>query len=1159
MPCYDSRTIPSVLLSLFLCSGGLGCLDDEPDDDDTSEPGDDDTQGDDDTGDDDTGDDDTGDDDTGDDDTGDDDTDAGDQDGDGSPTGVDCDDQDPNNYPGNLEVCDGQDNNCDSNSDEGVITDGAGCLDPGMPSFPTTIGDLTITVRTGDTPESGTDDGPVRFCLSSDDCWNLNNDNWNDFERDTVDVFTLAGVGVPRADVDWVQFQFSENDDWKIACIEVAFDGEQVYCNEINQWMGTNSTSDTLWSDTSLTSSCSSCYASALSHGPMVGAVENDLARVWVRSTSTRPTSLRVSTTPAGLSGAAPVAYAYPESSSDMTHVFEVQGLSAQTTYHYAVDVDGAQQSGGSFRTAPAPASPTQLRFGFGSCSKFDSQPIFDQIALEDPDAFFFVGDNHYGNTNELSDLRRYYKWGLEIENRADLLTDTITLATWDDHDFVGNNTDGTAPGKDNALQAFTEYWANPSYGTQATDGVFSSWSYGDLEFWLLDDRFWRAIDSNILGNAQTAWLQGELLASTATFKFIINGSQWTTEGTSDSWGAYPEAQVALMNWIVDNDIEGVVLMSGDVHFSEMRLLPGGQLGYSLPELTSSPLANNLSSTEESNEQVVYFDSAPSYMMVEVDTTFADPTITATLYDESGGFLSDWQIFHSELVVPTTYPVDPKEDPDFDGDGYADLAVGMPYEDIGFDSNSGAVFVIPGSSIGGRSLGSAMWHSDNTGAVPADAVEAHDQLGAAVAYGDFNNDGFSDLAVGIPGEDIGNDGETGMVTVIYGAPGGLDPASTENWHQDTANVAGTGEDDDTCGVALAVGDFDGNGFDDLVIGCPGEAIGSDAEAGSIITLHGTSTGLSATTAPGSQFFSQDHLAGTTPEPGDYCGAVLAAGDYNGDGFDDIAVGCPNEAIGSVSGAGLVGVIYGSAAGLYDDIAGPPITHTIHQGQSGIVGNAESNDHFGQALAAGDFDGDGVDDLAIGVPDEEIASNTLSSGGVVIIEGVAGSGLEEASSPLTMLTMNGLSMAANNDGFGSALRAADLNGDGLDDLVVGAPGRNSARGGVMLIWGSATPNIAETATMQWIEPTAIPGYSVGSSNQDFGGALSTGDFDADGWTDLLIGIPELNVNGVTDAGGVLLLRGSANGPQTGSAQLWHGDLHSLAGAAESGDRLGFALP
>jgi hypothetical protein len=834
-----------------------------------------------------------------------------------------------------------------------------------------------------------------------------------------------------------------------------------------------------------------------------------------------------------------------------MSHVFEVQGLTPQTTYHYAVDVDGSQEGTGSFTTAPAPASATQFSFAFGSCSKYDDQPIFDQIALEDPDAFFFVGDNHYGNTNELSDLRRYYKWGMEIENRADLLRDTITLATWDDHDYVGNNTDGTAPGKDNALQAFGEYWANRSYGTPATDGVFSSWSYGDIEFWLLDDRFWRAIDNNVLGNAQTTWLETELLASSATFKFLISGSQWTNEGSSDSWAAYPDAQTDLLDFIADNEIEGVVLMSGDVHFSEMRLLPGGHMGYSIPELTSSPLANSLSSRDPSNEQVSYFASEPSYMMVDVDTTNSDPSITATLYDENGGFVDSWQIFHSELVVPTTHPVDPKENPDFNGDGYADLAFGMPFEDIGTDTDSGAVFVLAGSSAGGRSLGNVMWHADSTD-VPG-VVEAADQFGHALAFADFNNDGFSDLAIGSPGEDIDSDQEAGMVTIFYGTADGLAGSNSENWHQDTQDVAGGREDDDICGYALATGDFDNDGFDDLVLGCPGEAIGSLAEAGAIITLYGTATGLSATAGPGSQFLSQDHLAGPEPEAGDFCGASLAVGDYDDDGFEDVAMGCPNESIGSTAGAGYVAVFFGSAAGLSGtDSQG------IHQGQTAMAGNAEPNDSFGHSLAAGDFNGDGTDDLAIGIPGEEIVNNTLASGAVAIIEGVAGSGLIQPSTSLPLLTMEGLSMASSLDGFGESLHAVDLDDDGLDDLLVGAPARNSSTGGVMIVTGSNSPNIADATAMQWIEPSSIPNYSLNSTSQAFGSALSSGDFDADGWIDVLIGIPGLDVDGINAAGGVLLMRGSSNGPLTSGAQLWHGNLRSLSGAAETNDQLGYAL-
>jgi hypothetical protein len=155
-------------------------------------------------------------------------------------------------------------------------------------------------------------------------------------------------------------------------------------------------------------------------------------------------------------------------------------------------------------------------------------------------------------------------------------------------------------------------------------------------------------------------------------------------------------------------------------------------------------------------------------------------------------------------------------------------------------------------------------------------------------------------------------------------------------------------------------------------------------------------------------------------------------------------------------------------------------------------------------------------------------------------------------------MNGLSMASTLDGFGESLHADDLDGDGLDDLLVGAPARNSSTGGVMIISGSNTPNIADTTAMQWIEPTSIPGYSLNSTSQEFGRAVSSGDFDADGWIDVLIGIPGLDVNGVNAAGGVLLMRGSAAGPQSSGAQLWHGDLRSLSGAAETNDRLGQVL-
>lgn len=192
---------------------------------------------------------------------------------------------------------------------------------------------------------------------------------------------------------------------------------------------------------------------------------------------------------------------------------------------------------------------------------------------IEAPDAFFFVGDNHYANSPDRDSLRWYYRRSLEVPERGLLLSHTPTLATWDDHDFVGNNTIGSSPGKATALRVFSEYWANPSVGTPATPGVFFTHRMGDVEVFFLDDPYYRSDEANpngtMLGAEQTAWLETELEASTATFKLLITGSMWSTTG-GESWSDF-RWRAARCSTSSATGIDGVVLLAGDVHRSELR------------------------------------------------------------------------------------------------------------------------------------------------------------------------------------------------------------------------------------------------------------------------------------------------------------------------------------------------------------------------------------------------------------------------------------------------------------------------------------------------------------------------------------------------------------------------------------------------------------
>lgn len=554
------------------------------------------------------------------------------------------------------EVCDGLDQDCDGEIDEGVPNDGAGCMDPGMPQPSEVVGIVTISVHTSSATNANSDSA-FEACLGDGHCWPLDvKTTWNDRELDQWDVYAFEGLAIPRAELDRFELRVaagSGDDQWHPDAMGVAFDGEPVYCRQddtirIGSMGGAEVAS---WVDPEgLANHCDTAWPLPLTHGPMIGAVDPDGARIWYRTDATRAVRLRVAEAPEDLADAPVVHHGYPAASKDFADVAHVQGLAPESTWYFDLEIDGTRHGPWSFTTAPLPDAAGTMRIAFGSCTRDDAQPIFATIREWAPDLFMFIGDNHYGNTNDIDALRQWYRWAHGRSGRRDLLHEASILAVWDDHDFTGNNLDGTAPGKENALRAFSEYWANPSYGTDELVGIFGRHRYGDVEIFLLDDRYWRGLDDSITGDAQEEWLKDALVDSDATFKLIVSGSQYTLLDHSDSWGVFPEAQTRLRQFIADEGVEGVLLLSGDVHRAELRLLPGAAGGYDLPELTSSPLANSAMGCDDSEADLMScFDGDDFFLGLEVDLSAADPTVTVHVIDVDGDERDVWAIPRSSL------------------------------------------------------------------------------------------------------------------------------------------------------------------------------------------------------------------------------------------------------------------------------------------------------------------------------------------------------------------------------------------------------------------------------------------------------------------------------------------------------------------------------
>jgi hypothetical protein len=494
--------------------------------------------------------------------------------------------------------------------------------------------------------------------------------------------------------------------------------------------------------------------------------------------------------------------------------------------------------------------------------------------------------------------------------------------------------------------------------------------------------------------------------------------------------------------------------------------------------------------------------------------------------------------------------------------------VGAPGEDIGAMVDAGAVNVIYGSAAGldaAAVLLNQFLYEGNNG-VPHYPDDG-DRFGSALAWGDFNNDGYDDLAIGSPGEKLPSGQNTGAVAVIFGSSNGLDPASAaypaQWWNQGSVglNTLETPEAYDDFGATLAVGDFNNDGYDDLAIGSPGEdPTGTTPNAGAVLILYGWNNGCNAYAPLAAQLWHQD--IGTvvnTAESFDNFGAALTTGDFDGDGNDDLAIGVPNEDVKAVVRAGAVNVLYGSGSGLSD------VDNQLwHQNTAGMPDTAEASDHFGTALAAGDFDGDSHDDLAIGVPNESltVAGVFLQYAGAVNVIYGSNTGLTAVDSQLWTQNRNGIADSAENiDFFGSSLAAGNFNGDvsasgyPFDDLAIGVPKETTnagivGAGAVHVLYGSSL-GLQGTGSQFWHQ-NKIRG--VAEDFDSFGTTLVAADFDGNGYDDLGVGVPgEDSTAGLVNVGAVNVIYGSNLKLTTLNNQFWQ--QNKTVDTAESNDEFG----
>lgn len=373
--------------------------------------------------------------------------------------------------------------------------------------------------------------------------------------------------------------------------------------------------------------SVSNAQASELKAGPMVGATAMRQAKIWMQATGQGTAQIEYwdIATPERVRKSATVPLT-PD--NDFVGQFLVGLLEPGRSYGYRVLINGKVQKVPQTLAFKSQAlwqwrtDALDWRMAFSSCG-FVNEPaydrlgrpyggppeakrIYDTMVSAQPDLTLWGGDYlYFREADEDSELGLRYRWMYDrgTPEQQGILRTGSHIAIWDDHEFGPNDSNMSYGLKGEALRLFKLYWPNSSFGLPETPGTFGVHRFNDVDFFLLDNRSHRDHDDlkqknkTMLGATQLRWLKNALLASVAPIKILVSGSQVTNEiNRSEGWDKFPEEREAFLKFLTDHRINGVMILSGDRHFTNLLRTerPGT---YALHELTCSPLLSGPSST----------------------------------------------------------------------------------------------------------------------------------------------------------------------------------------------------------------------------------------------------------------------------------------------------------------------------------------------------------------------------------------------------------------------------------------------------------------------------------------------------------------------------------------------------------------------------------
>jgi len=299
-------------------------------------------------------------------------------------------------------------------------------------------------------------------------------------------------------------------------------------------------------------------------------------------------------------------------------------------------------------------------RIAFGSCaSQNKPQPILTTATQDQPDLFIFLGDNIYGDTEKMKKLeKKYHKLGRKDEFQA-LNEATTILATWDDHDYGVNDGGLEYPKKVESKEVFMKFWDEPEDGFRRThEGIYTSYLYGETgkrtQIILLDTRTFRTNllpaetsdhrndyrpnpdpNATLLGQQQWEWLEQELQVP-AEVRIIGSSTQFGIEYNGyEAWANFPLEQERMFDLIKSTQANGVIFITGDVHYGELSIQQPTDM-YPIHDVTSSGITQTWSHVEANSFRLGEAFRENNYGLIIIDWEANTPTVRMTVRDVLG-------------------------------------------------------------------------------------------------------------------------------------------------------------------------------------------------------------------------------------------------------------------------------------------------------------------------------------------------------------------------------------------------------------------------------------------------------------------------------------------------------------------------------------------